>query len=76
MIKLKIPMEFVVHLFNYFNMIPQFWGAEKDTSRIESAIFEDLNRYCWSQQNNSGVLSNQSGNTDGQVKNIYIYIYN
>ncbi|KAJ6635164.1 hypothetical protein Bhyg_13747 [Pseudolycoriella hygida] len=44
-----------------------FWGAEKDTSRLESAIFEDLNRYCWSQQNNSNGLSNQPNNTDGQI---------
>lgn len=45
----------------------QFWGAEKDTTRLESAIFEDLNRYCWSQQNSTGSANNQSGNTDGQV---------
>lgn len=45
----------------------QFWGAEKDTSRLESAIFEDLNRYCWSQQNNANGMANQTNNTDGQV---------
>lgn len=56
-----------------FNFRFQFWGAEKDTSRLESAIFEDLNRYCWSQQSNSGSNTNQSINTDGQVSRIYFY---
>ncbi|XP_055857007.1 ichor [Episyrphus balteatus] len=29
----------------------QFWTSDKDThSRLESTIFEDLDRYCWQQQ--------------------------
>ncbi|XP_055923489.1 probable basic-leucine zipper transcription factor D [Eupeodes corollae] len=29
----------------------QFWSSEKDShSRLESTIFEDLDRYCWQQQ--------------------------
>lgn len=55
-----------IHSLNTFFSL-QFWGAEKDTSRLESAIFEDLNRYCWSQQNNANGISNQTNNTDGQV---------
>lgn len=64
----------------------QFWGAEKETQqRLESAIFEDLNRYCWNQQNaanasTSSTSTNVSsshnnsgsqvlGNSDGQVLN-------
>lgn len=54
----------IVHFFFYL----KFWGAEKDSNRLESAIFEDLNRYCWSNQaNNISGSSNQITNTDGQV---------
>ena len=28
----------------------QFWGADKDPSRLDAGVFEDLNRFCWSQQ--------------------------
>lgn len=36
----------------------QFWGAEKETQqRLETAIFEDLNRYCWNQQQNTANIS-------------------
>ncbi|KAG5681938.1 hypothetical protein PVAND_011339 [Polypedilum vanderplanki] len=39
----------------------QFWGAEKETEtqqqRLETAIFEDLNRYCWNQQNTTANIS-------------------
>lgn len=44
----------------------QFWGAEKDSSRLDSTLFDDLNRYCW-QQNSSSDLSSQVCNTDGQI---------
>lgn len=61
----------------------QFWGAEKETQqRLETAIFEDLNRYCWNQQNSANISistanANSStnpgpqviSNTDGQVLN-------
>lgn len=53
--------------FSVFAFFVQFWGAEKDTSRLESAIFEDLNRYCWTQQNSSSDISSQPCNTDGQI---------
>lgn len=34
---------------------------------MESAIFEDLNRYCWTQQNSSSDINSQPCNTDGQI---------
>uniref|UniRef100_A0A2M4CRT6 Putative wrky transcription factor protein 1 n=1 Tax=Anopheles darlingi TaxID=43151 RepID=A0A2M4CRT6_ANODA len=61
----------------------QFWGSDKDVNRLDPAMFEDLNRYCWIQQNNNnntsnannnnsnnsnnGVLNNQMADTDGQI---------
>lgn len=27
-----------------------FWACDKDTVRLESAILDDLNKYCWSGQ--------------------------
>lgn len=53
-------LKFIIIFFD------QFWGAEKDASRLDSTLFEDLNRYCW-QQNNSGDLNSQTCNTDGQI---------
>lgn len=40
---------FISLAFFSFSLIQlQFWGAEKETQqRLETAIFEDLNRYCW-----------------------------
>lgn len=36
----------------------QFWGAEKETQqRLETAIFEDLNRYCWSTTTTSATTN-------------------
>lgn len=36
------------YLFVRLVSFAQFWGAEKETQqRLETAIFEDLNRYCW-----------------------------
>lgn len=47
----------------------KFWGAEKETQqRLESAIFEDLNRYCWNQQN-SGNISISSATTNSSTNN-------
>lgn len=31
----------------------QFWNNEKDTDRLESTIFEDLDRYCWATSANT-----------------------
>ncbi|XP_050083229.1 ichor-like [Anopheles aquasalis] len=61
----------------------QFWGSDKDVNRLDPGMFEDLNRYCWIQQNNNnntssannnnsnnsnnGVLNNQMADTDGQI---------
>lgn len=50
----------------FFCRTLQFWGAEKEP-RLDSAIFEDLNRFCWTQQNNSSDLNSQTCNTDGQI---------
>ncbi|XP_070492198.1 uncharacterized protein [Chironomus tepperi] len=66
----------------------QFWGAEKETQqRLETAIFEDLNRYCWNQQQNTANISistatNNSSNSttsgpslinaDGQIYTITV----
>ncbi|XP_035780476.1 sal-like protein 1 isoform X2 [Anopheles albimanus] len=60
-----------------------FWGSDKDVNRLDPAMFEDLNRYCWIQQNNNNntssannnnsnnsnncVLNNQMADTDGQI---------
>jgi hypothetical protein len=42
----------------YYIIYFQFWGAEKETQqRLETAIFEDLNRYCWNQQQNTANIS-------------------
>lgn len=38
---------------------PTFWSCDKDTVRLETAILEDLNKYCWSQQDDAG--------TDGHI---------
>ncbi|CRK98496.1 CLUMA_CG011853, isoform A [Clunio marinus] len=52
-----------------------FWGGEKDTQqRLESAIFEDLNRYCWNQHNAANIsistaTTNSGNNSVPQVPN-------
>lgn len=38
---------------------PTFWSCDKDTVRLETAILEDLNKYCWSQQ--------EDPSTDGHI---------
>ncbi|XP_041764112.1 myb-like protein Q [Anopheles merus] len=42
----------------------QFWGPDKDANRLDPAMFEDLNRYCWIQQSNtaSAPASNSTSN--------------
>lgn len=60
--------------YSIFNSL-QFWGAEKETQqRLESAIFDDLNRYCWNQQNAANIsistaTTNSSTNSASQVFN-------
>ena len=49
------------------NFDSNFW-SDKETVRIETAILEDLNKYCWSGEEGNGVVANQKGgNTDGQI---------
>lgn len=50
---------------------------EKDTVKIETAILEDLNKYCWTNDEVNGVVqikqqtssnnNNNNNNTDGQI---------
>lgn len=54
-------------MISFFKKKKQFWGAEKDANRFDSTIFEDLNRYCWTQQNSTSDLGSQVCNTDGQI---------
>ena len=51
------------------NFETNFW-ADKDTVKLESAILEDLNKYCWSDQdmsNGVAVSKGNGGNTDGHI---------
>uniref|UniRef100_A0A1Y1LVE6 C2H2-type domain-containing protein n=1 Tax=Photinus pyralis TaxID=7054 RepID=A0A1Y1LVE6_PHOPY len=53
------------------NYDPNFW-SDKETVRIETAILEDLNKYCWStdHESNGVVATNPSkllNNTDGHI---------
>lgn len=50
----------------------QFWGAEKEShqQRLETAIFEDLNRYCWNQQNNSNISITNANSSSNNSSNI------
>ncbi|CAO1407041.1 unnamed protein product [Diamesa serratosioi] len=65
--------KFLLLLLNF-----QFWGAEKETHRLETAIFDDLNRYCWNQQSNNLTTTNspssssQVVNPDGQIYTITV----
>ncbi|KAJ8936651.1 hypothetical protein NQ318_020701 [Aromia moschata] len=56
-----------------------FW-SDKETVRIETAILEDLNKYCWNTEETNGVVqlspgkntnsnnnNNNNNNTDGQI---------
>ncbi|CAH1956435.1 unnamed protein product [Acanthoscelides obtectus] len=54
------------------NFDANFW-SDKETVRIETAILEDLNKYCWSTEEAGGVEQQLSPgksstqNTDGQI---------
>ncbi|XP_058455051.1 zinc finger protein sens [Malaya genurostris] len=53
----------------------QFWGPDKDANRLDQTMFDDINRYCWIQQQNNGAgqptgsnpVSNAVTDTDGQI---------
>lgn len=42
-----------------------FWN-DKETVRIETAILEDLNKYCWSSEEGN-LNNNQKSSSDGQI---------
>ncbi|KAJ8918317.1 hypothetical protein NQ315_008010 [Exocentrus adspersus] len=56
------------------NFDANFW-SDKETVRIETAILEDLNKYCWNTEEHNGVVqlspgksnNNNNNNTDGQI---------
>lgn len=54
------------------NFDAHFW-SDKETVRIETAILEDLNKYCWNSEEANGVgqlspgKSNTATTTDGQI---------
>ncbi|CAH0557839.1 unnamed protein product [Brassicogethes aeneus] len=53
------------------NFEASFWN-DKETVRIETAILEDLNKYCWNTDDSNGVVQinankNNNNNTDGQI---------
>ncbi|XP_062565096.1 zinc finger protein sens-like [Armigeres subalbatus] len=50
----------------------QFWGPDKDVNRLDQSMFDEMNRYCWIQQQNNGQpsvgsISNSVADTDGQI---------
>lgn len=54
-------------------LLSQFWGPDKDVNRLDQSMFDDMNRYCWIQQQNNGQqpvgsISNSVTDTDGQVR--------
>ncbi|CAG9769750.1 unnamed protein product [Ceutorhynchus assimilis] len=60
---------------NFDANLANLWN-EKDTVKIETAILEDLNKYCWTNDEVNGVVqikqqssssSNNNNNTDGQI---------
>lgn len=48
---------------------PTFWNCDKETVRLETAILEDLNKYCWSQDDQGELVGNNNvaKNTDGHI---------
>ncbi|XP_066258499.1 transcription factor Ken-like [Euwallacea similis] len=54
------------------NFDANLWN-EKDTVKIETAILEDLNKYCWTNDEVNGVVQikqqggSSNSNTDGQI---------
>lgn len=57
---------------NVANFDANFW-SDKETVRIETAILEDLNKYCWNAEEANGVgqispgKSSSTTTTDGQI---------
>ncbi|XP_052869009.1 probable serine/threonine-protein kinase tsuA [Anopheles cruzii] len=47
----------------------QFWGSDKDANRLDPAMFEDLNRYCWIQQNNNNNNNSSAANNNSTNNN-------
>ncbi|KAK9869889.1 hypothetical protein WA026_003609 [Henosepilachna vigintioctopunctata] len=43
-----------------------FW-SDKDTVKLETAILEDLNKYCWSTEEASNSVVHTKTNTDGHI---------
>lgn len=59
------------HIQNSNDCVPtydaNFW-TDKDTVKLETAILEDLNKYCWSSDEASNsVVHNAKTNTDGHI---------
>lgn len=53
------------------NYDPNFW-SDKETVRIETAILEDLNKYCWTTDHDANGISSTNAsklvnNTDGHI---------
>lgn len=71
-LKIKIFIKVFIILNFFFVMKIQFWGAEKEShqQRLETAIFEDLNRYCWNQQNNSNISITNANSSSNNSSNI------
>ncbi|XP_053670352.1 probable serine/threonine-protein kinase tsuA [Anopheles nili] len=47
----------------------QFWGSDKDANRLDPTMFEDLNRYCWVQQNNNNTTTSNNNNNNNNTTN-------
>ncbi|XP_044729355.1 putative uncharacterized protein DDB_G0291812 [Chrysoperla carnea] len=43
---------------------PLFWNCDKETVRLETAILEDLNKYCWSQDTTDTIVTNNINNAN------------
>lgn len=40
--------QLLIVIFFFYSF--QFWGTDKDPNRLDAGVFEDLNRFCWTQQ--------------------------
>ncbi|XP_049281954.1 mucin-5AC-like [Anopheles funestus] len=47
----------------------QFWGPDKDANRLDPAMFEDLNRYCWIQQTNNTTTTGNNNTNNNATNN-------
>lgn len=55
------------------NYDPNFWG-DKETVRIETAILEDLNKYCWNtEQDPSSIAQSTASNKTNNTTDGHIY---